>query len=307
MMLDLTRTRDGLAYLHLWREGEEYLRQKGERFLPEWTNVMFVATPKRKTEGVHYLDLSKGSLAFSDDTFDAANACHVLEHLTPEEGEALVAEVFRILRPGSVFRVSVPDLETICRGYLSQLTEVRENPTIQCVRRYRWNVMEIFEQAVREETGGMMLDALRRGEYDRDYLDQVYSDVYHPFFEKEKEKEKEREPAATEPRQGEARMSLSPRAIYRTLRKHYRRHRNWGRQHPSVTKERTRWMYDRVSLSLLMRRIGFARVQEKDFKASDIPHWDRYDLDRSNFSDRAIDPSVYVEGMKPTLAGSSSG
>lgn len=306
-MLDVTHTREGQTYLHLWRGGEEYLRQKGERFLPEWTNVMLVGTPREKTEGVHYVDLSKGSLAFSDDTFDAANAYHVLEHLTPEEGEALVAEVFRVLRPGSVFRVSVPDLETICRTYLSQLARVRQAPTKQNVLRFQWNVMEIFEQAVREKTGGMMLDRLRDGEYDRDYLDQVYSDVYRPFFEKEKEREREMEPAFIKPRQGEARVSLSLRAIYQALRKHYRRHRNWGRQHPSVTKERTRWMYDRVSLSLLMRRIGFARVQEKDFRASDIPDWDRYDLDRSNFSDRAIDPSVYIEGMKPTLAGSSSG
>jgi hypothetical protein len=58
-------------------------------------------------------------------------------------------------------------------------------------------------------------------------------------------------------------------------------------------------MYDHLSLRLLMERAGFEDVQRKDFANSDIPHWDLYDLDRSNHANRALDPSVYVEGRVP--------
>ena len=58
-------------------------------------------------------------------------------------------------------------------------------------------------------------------------------------------------------------------------------------------------MYDIVSLTLLMRNAGFVQIQQQDYKHSDIPEWSRYNLDCSNVADRAIDPSVYVEGRKP--------
>src|SRR6267143_4986145 len=89
--MKVTRTRDGLAYLHLWREGEEYFRQKGDK-LKEWTNIMFVVGPQPPMENVFYADLSRQPLDFPDATFDAANAYHLLEHLTPVEGERLVGD-----------------------------------------------------------------------------------------------------------------------------------------------------------------------------------------------------------------------
>src|SRR5690606_26881185 len=107
--MKITRTPEGLAYLNLWRDGAEYHRQKGER-LREWTNVRFVAGPKRPLEGVLHMDLSREPFRFPDASFDAANCYHILEHLTPEEGERFIREVYRVLKPGAVYRVSVPDL-----------------------------------------------------------------------------------------------------------------------------------------------------------------------------------------------------
>jgi hypothetical protein len=63
-------------------------------------------------------------------------------------------------------------------------------------------------------------------------------------------------------------------------------------------------MYDRISLAVLLRDAGFIDIRRQDFRRSDIPDWELYDLDRSELTDRAIDPSVYLEGRKP---GGSSG
>jgi predicted SAM-dependent methyltransferase len=294
-MLKVTYTRDGLACLHLWRDSEEYFRQKSDRFLEEWTNVMFVAAPKRPIKNIYYVDLSKEPLNFPDNTFDAVDAYHVLEHLTPQEGGGFVAEIFRVLKPDGVFRASVPDLQNLCREYLHDLRIASEETTSQNIQRYRWSVMAIFEQMVREKPGGMMLDALRSGSYDREYIAQKFSDVFRPIIEKT-----QRGSAVLERRTVRSRLTrLRPRAVYLGLRRRYRDYKTRGHRHPSTSKERVRWMYDRVSLTLLMRNSGFVQIEQQDHKRSNIPQWSRYNFDRSNVADRPIDPSVYVEGRKP--------
>ncbi|OFZ53875.1 MAG: hypothetical protein A3D92_25405 [Bacteroidetes bacterium RIFCSPHIGHO2_02_FULL_44_7] len=67
---------------------------------------------------------------------------------------------------------------------------------------------------------------------------------------------------------------------------------------PHKTKERVRWMYDRLSLRLLVEKTGFTEFARKDFNTSDIPNWDKYKLDQSNYGKYALDPSVYVECRK---------
>src|ERR1700674_2655514 len=162
-MLKVTRTRSGLAYLHIWRDGDEYFRQKSDKFLKEWTNILFADVPQRPIKNIHYIDLRKTALDCANKTFDAVDANHVLEHLTPHEGRKFVAEIYRVLKPNCIFRVSVPDLRVICGEYLRQLGIASGNPTSQNIQRYQWSVMLIFEQMVREKSGGMMLDALREG------------------------------------------------------------------------------------------------------------------------------------------------
>ncbi len=48
-------------------------------------------------------------------------ASHVLEHLAREDFDRALAETFRILAPGGVFRLVVPDLETYARRYVARL------------------------------------------------------------------------------------------------------------------------------------------------------------------------------------------
>ncbi|MGB5525846.1 MAG: methyltransferase domain-containing protein [Gemmatimonadota bacterium] len=297
-MLDVTQAPDGNVLLHMWRDGDEYVRQKGELFLNEWTNVRFVGVPKPPVDNVYHVDLSREPLEFPTDTFDAVNAYHIFEHLTPEEGARLAAEVSRVLKPGGVFRVSVPDLEDICRSYLYHLGVAVEDRSLQNIRRYRWTVMEIFEQMVREKTGGRMLEALKSGDYDREYLEGKYSDVYRPLLAAGAAK-----PPATGGSASRSRSSrFTPKAVYRRLTRRLRRRATGDMTDPAVTRERVRWMYDRLSLRFLLEEAGFVEIQQTDFKHSGIPNWDRYDLDCSSLAERPIDPSVYVEGRKPESA-----
>lgn len=57
-------------------------------------------------------------LPFLDGSATAIYASHVLEHLYPEDGQRLMSESFRVLQPGGVLRVVVPDLHAIVDEYL---------------------------------------------------------------------------------------------------------------------------------------------------------------------------------------------
>jgi SAM-dependent methyltransferase len=65
---------------------------------------------------LRYLDVTR-PLPFRDDVFEAALGSHVLEHLAPDEAAALLRELRRVLAPGGVLRIAVPDLDAEVAGY----------------------------------------------------------------------------------------------------------------------------------------------------------------------------------------------
>lgn len=60
---------------------------------------------------------------WADNTVDAAYTSHTLEHMTLEQGKTFLKECFRVLRPGGILRVVVPDLRPIIDWYLSGKTK----------------------------------------------------------------------------------------------------------------------------------------------------------------------------------------
>jgi predicted SAM-dependent methyltransferase len=73
--------------------------------LPGWLNTEL--QPLRRD--MLYLDAAR-LFPFADDSFDHVFSEHVIEHLTLEEGERMLGECFRVLRPGGTMRISTPDL-----------------------------------------------------------------------------------------------------------------------------------------------------------------------------------------------------
>jgi SAM-dependent methyltransferase len=68
-------------------------------------------------DGVRYGDVVQG-LPLADNSVDGLYASHVLEHLSLEDMRIALAESRRVLRPGGVFRLVVPDLKHRACAYL---------------------------------------------------------------------------------------------------------------------------------------------------------------------------------------------
>lgn len=67
---------------------------------------------------VRHLDLRR-RLPYDDAVVDAVYASHVLEHLYPDDAAALLRECHRVLRPGGLMRLVLPDLRSMVAEYLA--------------------------------------------------------------------------------------------------------------------------------------------------------------------------------------------
>lgn len=60
-----------------------------------------------------------GGLPYDDGIVDLIFSCHMLEHVTYEEGARLLKECYRTLKPSGVLRVLVPDARRLITNYIA--------------------------------------------------------------------------------------------------------------------------------------------------------------------------------------------
>ena len=79
--------------------------------------ALYTRNRQRFPPAVQYGDVVRG-LPVASDTCAGVYASHVLEHLALDDFQKAVDETMRILRPGGVFRLVVPDMEQLARDYI---------------------------------------------------------------------------------------------------------------------------------------------------------------------------------------------
>jgi predicted SAM-dependent methyltransferase len=86
----------------------------GPKAAAGWLNCDVLALP-----GVELrMDLRRG-LAFASDSIDCIAAIHVLQDLAWDGFAPALRELHRVLKPGGVVRIAVPDLDRAIRAYLA--------------------------------------------------------------------------------------------------------------------------------------------------------------------------------------------
>ncbi len=82
-----------------------------------------------RLEGFETLDIEKRDnvdhvadagepLPFDDDTFDIVHASHILEHIPWQEADEVLKEWVRILKPGGVLEIWVPNALAACKRFV---------------------------------------------------------------------------------------------------------------------------------------------------------------------------------------------
>lgn len=241
----------------------------GNAHLPSWTNADIKARGD-----VQAVDLRR-PLPVQDGVFDAVYSSHVLEHLTEEDGLRLTREMHRILKPGGVCRIVVPDLEGICRAYLEWLNHADAESSATNLKNYRWMRLELMDQMVRKQSGGKMREVLESGDFEPSFLKERMADQFEHYWTQQSRSRK--------PRRWKKLMSWI-----------------FPPPPPQQSGEAHQWMYDRLSLCLLLEEAGFTHIGRCSWDESRIPNWADENLDVSRHGNGPRKPdSIYFEGVKP--------
>lgn len=82
---------------------------------PHFENLDFYFSSSKKMKIVGH-DL-RFALPYEDNSFEGVFSEHTLEHLYPADSVRLIGEIYRVLKPGGIFRCIVPDLDKYVRFY----------------------------------------------------------------------------------------------------------------------------------------------------------------------------------------------
>ena len=81
-----------------------------------WVNIDCVSRADQIPDLI--LNVGKEKLPYHDETMDTCVLHHVLEHFGLGEGQSLITECQRVLKPGGSLIVTVPDMEKLAKGWL---------------------------------------------------------------------------------------------------------------------------------------------------------------------------------------------
>lgn len=273
----------------------------GSRYHPDWINIDI----SPQGPGVIKHDLSRG-IPFSDSSCDVVYHAAVLEHMDRLEAAVFMNECYRVLKPGGIVRVGVPDLEKICRLYLSKLEAVL-NGNSEAIYDYDWIMLELYDQSVREMSGGSMLDFLRQ------------NPLPNESFIYERIGEEGRILVDTLHGQDGRKKSSNKPILHKIINRGLPKLRGFAKRMlvrllfgPKDLKafdigrfrlsgEVHQWMYDRYSLTRLLSAAGFHDINLQDSYTSQIPNWINYNLDISPDGQVSKSDLFFLEAIKPGI------
>lgn len=262
----------------------------GSVYHPDWVNLDSIPASAL----VRRWDIRK-SLPFETGQVDACYASHVLEHLPRSSAKDLLRECHRILRQGGIIRLVVPDLENIASAYLKILNDVANNraPSEQ----HQWMTVELIDQMVRQVGGGEMHRLLVGADSDlrKFAVHRIGMEAENVFSFAD----------------GDGRRRLS----FAKMSHYIRRVREetagllaglvLGSEGAAALREGLfrrsgqihNWMYDRISLKLLLEDAGFTDVRICLADESRIEKFNTFNLDTLNGRVRKPD-SLFVEAVR---------
>lgn len=262
----------------------------GQRYHKDWINIDFYSD----SNIVKKVNILSG-LPFESNSMDAVYCGHFLEHIDTEEGKIVLNEIYRVLKPNGVIRIVVPDLENICKEYLKILELAIGNEDY--LKEYEWTTIELLDQMVRNNRGGKMKEIFNKVSYRQDvklaeYIKERTGDELldrdYKYLNKKNQKITSRKIINKLPY---IYLKIIKFFIPKNLKTFVFNDTSIGEKH--------RWMYDRLSLKLLLEYSGFKNISTEKYNTSKIKNFNEYKLDiNENGTPYKGISSLYMEAVK---------
>jgi predicted SAM-dependent methyltransferase len=231
-------------------------------------------------------------IPFESNRFDLVYHSHVLEHFSKADGEKFIAECYRILKPGGVIRIALPNLEVIAKEYLSNIDRAMKGEE-NAEHDYDWIMLEMYDQTVRNQSGGGMLEYISK--------DKIPNEEY--IFNRVGEGAKKWMPQTSNQTSKQSIISKviqRPGLLLKGIRHLFVKSVLPGKDFQTYKVGQFRfggeihqWMYDRFSLGRLLKQVGFSEVMVRTATESYIDNWKEYKLD-----DPTENASLFIEAVK---------
>ncbi len=237
----------------------------------------------------------------ADGTADFVYHSHVLEHLCRDDAMRFLQECHRILKPGGILRIAVPDLEDAAREYLRNIARC-DTGDLSTLADLEWSHIELYDQIAREDRNGEFGKYLHRVDIpNKGYVIQRMGALADRAFQiiEEGRKSPTRKQASNLSRRWKRLLTLD---FYRNrfLRillgtKDWKnlqagRARNAGEVH--------KWMYDRITLGELLKKLGFNKSIIRTGDESGWEVWSSQNLDMIEGGGAVHANSFYLEALK---------
>tara|TARA_B100000787_G_C16142409_1_gene272611 strand:+ start:164 stop:1006 length:843 start_codon:yes stop_codon:yes gene_type:complete len=255
----------------------------------DWSNVDFFSP----ILGVLQMDILKG-LKFQNNTFDVVYTAQFIEHITLDQAAFVLKEVNRVLKPGGTLRIVTPDLEEMAESYLSALKSLKTQNNFFVEKQYEWLRLEIFDQVLRDSSGGEMVDFFQDVDQAMDkylidrightYVSSIKSNNTSPLRRSVKD-------VIGKLHKVPQRIKSLVGSMLTSADAKVGKFRRSGEVHLYV--------HDLFSLTRILSQAGFVGVSREDAYSSTIFDWEKYHLD---IVDGLVDApvSLYVEAKKPS-------
>lgn len=235
-----------------------------------------------------------GELPLESNSALLVYSSHFLEHIPYGEVPSFIAECHRLLQPGGILRLVLPDFENLCRAYL-------ENRESGKHREANFILLEIIDQCVRQDSGGEL------GRFYQDLRNTTNDEDPMINFVKERTGEDIQLSSLVYPR-----TSLSIETLTRKIQSRIERiwirlvlnllPRSFRNQNVSLASvgELHHWLWDYDQLYSVLNAAGFASIERHSAHTSSFPQFPfvPLDLDADGHPRKGLE-SMYIEAIKP--------
>jgi len=272
----------------------------GSTFHSSWRNL----DVNPLSEGIEYWDAKQG-VPFKSGSVDFVYHSHLLEHLAKEDGKLLLEECFRVLKSKGILRVVLPDLEGICKAYLSAISRIDKGDD-SAKMDAEWMRLELYDQTTRKTTGGLMLEFLQSNPSNKDFIIERCGQQVSPHLKQALlESDSKESLSNTIPIHLRIKMSIK-KMLQRSFWKNWLSLKFLGNEDYQALTNGRFWnsgeihkqMYDRFSLKQLLTQIGFRTISIKSANESDITGWADFFLDFTQTGIPRKPDSLYLEAIK---------